>query len=50
MQQGTTTCRHQETHSIYLIFSAKENEIIPSFQNPQEVIKKLQETNNTGQT
>ena len=36
-QQQTSTCRPQKSQSIYSKFSLEENELTPSFQNPQEV-------------
>ena len=49
-QQQTSTCRHQKSHSIYSKFSLEENELTNSFQNPQEVAKKLQKRNNARKT
>ena len=36
-QEQTGTCRRQKFRSIYSKFSVEENELTPSFQNPQEV-------------
>ena len=49
-QQQTSTCRCHTFHSIYSNFSVKENELTTSFQNPQEMTKKLQKPNNTRKT
>ena len=45
-QQQTSTCRHEKSRSIYSKISVEQNELTPSFQNPQEVAKKLQKPNN----
>ena len=49
-QQQTSTCRRQKSHSIYSKFSLEENELTNSFQNPQEVAKKLQKRNSARKT
>ena len=49
-EQQSSTCRRQKSHSIYSIFSVEENELTPSFQNPQKVAKKLQKPNNARKT
>ena len=36
-QQQTSTCRRRKSRSIYSKFSVEENELTPSFQDPQEV-------------
>ena len=41
-QQQTSTYRRQKSRSIYSKFSVERRQLIPSFQNPQEVAKKLQ--------
>ena len=37
VQQQTSTERFQKSRSFYSKFSAEENELTPSFQNPQEM-------------
>ena len=46
MQQQTTTRRRQKSHFIYSEFRVEENELTPSFQNPQQMASKLQKPNN----
>ena len=50
VQQQTSTRRRQKSRSIYSKFSVEENELTPSFQNPQEGAKKLQKPNNVQKT
>ena len=45
-QKQTSTCRRLKPHSIYLKFSADDNEVTTTFQNPQEMAYKLQKPNN----
>ena len=49
-QQETSTCRRHKSRSIYSKFSVEENELTSSFQNRQEVAKKLQKPNNARKT
>ena len=49
-QHQTSTCGYQKSLSIYSKFSVEENKLTPSFQNPQEVAKKLQKPNNARKT
>ena len=50
VQQQTSTRRQQKSRSIYSKCSVEENELTPSFQNPQEVALKLQKPNNARKT